>query len=228
MFTDRWKRSETVGARSQAAPAFEASGRGNAVVSASPMTRRSSGLEQFFSHIRGEENLDLLDFSGASQANVEFITSLGHRLYSEDLVATLDFAFGGPDNYAKQLDPAYQQEFLGQNLNFQTRQFDGALLWDALEFLAPPLLTATVDRLRDIIKPGAYLLALFHTEERNDAIPSWHYRITDANTLLLVPRGARRPAQHFSNRAVEKLFQDFDNVKFFLSRDSLREVIVKR
>lgn len=191
------------------------------------MTRRSSGLEQFFSHIRGEENLDLLDFSGASQANIEFITSLRHRLYSEDLVSTLDFAFGGPDNYARQLDPVQQQEFLGQNLTFQTRQFDGALLWDALEFLAPPLLTATIERLHDVMKPGAYLLALFHTEQR-ETIQTWHYRIASANTLLLVPRGSRRPAQHFSNRAVEKLFQDFDNVKFFLSRDSLREVIVKR
>lgn len=228
MFTDRWKRSETVGARTPAAPAFEASGRGNAGVSVSPVTRRSSGLEQFFSQIRGEVNLNLLDFSGASQANIEFITNLGHRLYSEDLVATLDLAFGGSDNYGKQLDPVHQQAFLSQNLNFQARQFDGALLWDALEFLAPPLLAATVERLRDIMKPGAYLLALFHTEERADAINTWHYRIADANSLLLVPRGSRRPAQHFSNRAVEKVFQDFDNVKFFLTRDSLREVIVKR
>lgn len=227
MFTDRWKRSETAGARTQAAPAFEASGRGNTGSSASPTMRRSSGIEQFFSHIRGEEGLQLLDFSGASQANVEFITSLGHRLYSEDMVATLDFAFGGPDNYEKQADPALQQEFLSENLNFQTRQFDGALLWDALEFLAPPLLTATVERLHEIIKPGAYLLALFHTEAR-DAIQTWHYRIADGNTLQLVPRSTRRPAQHFSNREVEKLFQNFDNVKFFLTRDSLREVIVKR
>ncbi|HWR52006.1 MAG TPA: class I SAM-dependent methyltransferase [Bryobacteraceae bacterium] len=228
MFTDRWKRSETADARSHAASAIETSAHRNSDNSASPTKRRSSGLEQFFTHIRGEENLDLLDFSGASQANIEFITSMGHRLYSEDLIATLDFAFGGPDNYGKQLDPVHQQAFLAQNLNFKTRQFDGALLWDALEFLAPPLLPPMVDRLRDIMKPGAYMLALFHTEERCEAVPTWHYRIANGNTLLLAPRGSRRPAQHFSNRAVEKLFQDFDNVKFFLTRDSLREVIVKR
>ena len=50
----------------------------------------------------------------------------------------------------------------------------------------------------------------------------------DAGTLLLTDRGFREPAQLFSNRAVEKLFQEFESVKFFLSRDSLREVIVRR
>jgi hypothetical protein len=40
--------------------------------------------------------------------------------------------------------------------------------------------------------------------------------------------GSRRPAQLFNNRTLEKLFQKFDSVKFFLTRENLREVIVKR
>ena len=38
----------------------------------------------------------------------------------------------------------------------------------------------------------------------------------------------RRPLQLFNNRGVEKLFQRFHSVKFFLARDHLREVIVRR
>jgi len=44
----------------------------------------------------------------------------------------------------------------------------------------------------------------------------------------LTPRGPRARAQYFNNRSLEKLFQKFHSVKFFLTRDSLREVIVRR
>ena len=42
------------------------------------------------------------------------------------------------------------------------------------------------------------------------------------------PREERRPVQYFNNRHLEKIFQEFASVKFFLTRDNLREVIVKR
>jgi hypothetical protein len=32
----------------------------------------------------------------------------------------------------------------------------------------------------------------------------------------------------FNNRSLEKLFGKFESVKFFLTRDNLREVIVRR
>jgi hypothetical protein len=44
----------------------------------------------------------------------------------------------------------------------------------------------------------------------------------------MAARGQRKPAQIFNNRSLERLFQDFQSVKFFLTRDHLREVIVRR
>jgi len=79
-----------------------------------------------------------------------------------------------------------------------------------------------------MVRPGSYLMAMFHAEDRASQVPVYSYRISDAKTLLLSPRGSRKPAQFFNNRAVENLFQGFESVKFFLTRDSLREVIVKR
>ena len=55
-----------------------------------------------------------------------------------------------------------------------------------------------------------------------------HYRIADHKTLMLTPRGYRPAAQFFNNRAIEKVFHRFESVKFFLARDHLREIIVKR
>ena len=47
------------------------------------------------------------------------------------------------------------------------------------------------------------------------------------NTLHVTQLGARRPTQLFNNRSLEKLFDRFASVKFFLTREQLREVIVK-
>ena len=89
-------------------------------------------------------------------------------------------------------------------------------------------LETVVRRLHHMLRPGAYMLALFHSEERAETIATYSYRISDRKTITLGPRGRRRPAQYFNNRSLEKLFQEFESVKFFLTRDHLREVIVRR
>lgn len=193
-----------------------------------PITRQSSGLEQFVTSIRNEDPLSILDFAGASQANVSFITSLGHRLSSEDYLRSLELAFGDGDFYANQADPEQSERFLAENLNFPPDHFDGALVWDALQFLSPALLQITVDRLYDTLKPNSSMLAFFHADEKTLEVPLYQYRIQDQKTLLLTPRGTRARAQFFNNRGLEKLFQRFQSVKFFLTRDHLREIIVKR
>ncbi|HET8547954.1 MAG TPA: hypothetical protein VFL57_08120 [Bryobacteraceae bacterium] len=197
-------------------------------VKGTPLTRHSSGLEQFFFTIRDRPGLSLIDFAGASQANISFITNLGHRLTSDDYVQSLELAFGGGDFYANQADEQRAAAFLADNLTYEDGQFDGALVWDSLQFLGPGLLASTVASLHRVLRPGSSLLAFFHADEKTEIVPTWHYRIADAKTLTLVPRGMLRRAQFFNNRALEKLFQNFASVKFFLSRDSLREVIIRR
>lgn len=190
--------------------------------------RHSNGLDQFFSSIEDRSDLSILDFTGANQANISFITSLGHRLYSDDILRSLDGAFGDGDFFANQSDPHRVEKFVQQSLEFPGHYFNGALVWDTLQFLSAPLLHYTVDRLHEILQPDSYLLAFFHSDEKAGAIPVYSYRIADAKTLRLTRRGQRAPAQFFNNRSLEKLFHKFTSVKFFLTRDHLREVIVKR
>ncbi len=118
--------------------------------------------------------------------------------------------------------------FLRDSLGFPEASRDGILLWDTLDFLPPALLHAAVERLHFICKPGAYLLAFFHADEKAAEVPVYSYRIHDAATLVLATRRMRAPASLFNNRSVEKLFQRYQSVKFFLARDHLREVIVRR
>lgn len=190
-------------------------------------SRPSRGLEQFFAYLRGQSGLSILDLAGASQQNINFITSLGHRLYSEDFVRSLDDVFGD-SRPGQQTNPAQVDQFLQQTLNFENEQFDGVLVWDVLQYLPPALLATTLERLGAIVRPHSYLLAYFHSDEKAQHVPYYSFRIKDQQHLLLTQRGMRKPAQIFNNRSLEKLFQKFESVKFFLTREQLREVIVRR
>jgi hypothetical protein len=186
-------------------------------------------MDQFFSSIRDRSGLSILDLAGASQANITFITELGHRLYSDDILRTLSTSFGMDDQFLlRQAEPERAEYFLKQSLDFLDDTFDGALVWDTLQFLAPPLLQLTVDRLYRVLRPGAYMLSFFSADEKAKVIPVNSYRIQDSKTLQLAARGETRPAQFFNNRAIERLFQSFQSVKFFLTRDNQREVIARR
>ena len=183
--------------------------------------RHSNGLDQFFSYIKGESGLSILDLAGANQANVSFITNLGHRIYSEDFLRSLRFA-GKGDGQPR------PDAFLSQNLKHADASFDGVLVWDVLEYLSAPMLAATVERLFRIAKPGSYLLAVFQAQEKAETVPEYSFRIQDSKTLLVADRGRRKAEHVFNNRSLEKLFHEFESLKFFLARDKLREVIVRR
>jgi hypothetical protein len=189
-------------------------------------TRPSRGLEEFFNNIRGQSGLHLLDLGGATQQNVTFITNLGHRLCTEDFLRILGDVFGTEDT-VDQSNPGRMDFFLRQALDYPDEQFDGVLLWDVLEYLEPTLLNAVIDRLRRMVRPRSYMLAVFHSDDKLQAAPFYSFRIQEVNTLQVTRQGVRRPAQLYNNRSLEKLFGGFDSVKFFLTRERLREVIVK-
>jgi len=191
-------------------------------------TKRSLGLAQFVESVRDESGLSILDLGEISQPNVSFITGLGHRLFSVDFVRTLDSITvpedppGGPSQRNR------IEAFIDQTLGYEPESIDGVFAWDALEHLNRPLLLAVVDRLYEILRPGAYLLAFFHAAEAGEWAPVYSYRIIGPDTLQLTFKTQRRPVERFNNRGIEKLFERYESVKFFLSRDHIREVIVRR
>ncbi len=153
---------------------------------------------------------------------------MGTRLYSEDFFATLEDCFGDGDYYENQRDPGRVESFLVQTFSEQRGPFDGALVWDCLQFLRPSLLERTVDHLHRILEPGAHLLAYFYADDKSQVIPQLQFKIQDEQSLIVEHRGEMPPGQSFTNRNIERLFEDFASTKFFLSRDSIREVLVQR
>jgi hypothetical protein len=214
----------------EAGPQAAETGRPRAVVKSGEKevlyARPSRGLEQFFAFFKDQAGLTVLDLGGAYQENINFITSLGHRFYSEDFVRIFHETFA--DDPADQSNPGQIDFFLRQCLDYPDEQFDGVLAWDVLEYMTAPLLTATVDRLVRILKPRGYLLAFFHSSEQADTVPCYTFRIQDLHSLQVAEQGRRVPPQLFNNRGIEKLFQRFESVKFFLTRERMREVIARK
>jgi hypothetical protein len=192
-------------------------------------TRNSHGLEQFCASLEERSGQSILDLAGANQQTVSFITNYGHRIYPDDFIFQLDHCFGSDgDFYENQQNPRKVEQFLASVLQFPDENYDGVLVWDVLQYLAPSLLALVVERLHRVVRPGSNLLAVFHSEDKLAQVPTFSFRIQDNRTLILLPRGPRKLSQAFNNRTLEKLFQDFQSVKFFLTRGQLRELIIRR
>ena len=189
-------------------------------------TRPSRGLEQFFFNLHGQVGLSILDLAGASQQNIDFLTSLGHKIYSANVVHSMEECFG--EDPSSQTNAGRIEFFLRTNFDYPPETFDGVLMWDSMQFMSQALLTATVDRLADIMRPKSYLLAFFTVNDKAQEVASYSFRIQDSKTLLVTERGMRTTGHVFNNRSLEKLFGKFESVKFFLTRENLREVIVRR
>lgn len=176
--------------------------------------RRSYGLEQITEYLQGFEGGQVVDFGGACQDNIDFVTGLGHRLYAEDVLVTLAGTAGA--------DP-----LPADCLALPRSSVHAAFCWDRLQFLSEPQVEALLGRLHQVLAPGGVLLAIFHPEQAPTASPL-SCRIVGGEQLLITPALAPRPCRPFNPRAIERLFQSFESVKFYLTRDNLQEVIVRR
>ncbi|MGO9650567.1 MAG: class I SAM-dependent methyltransferase [Terriglobales bacterium] len=207
------------------------------------LTRRSSGLAELSRLLLSEEPLCILDIGSTSAANIRYLTERGHKIYSEDLLdASTDPTLVLRDEQGHTaLD---HKRFLAENLVFRNAHFDVVLCWNLADYLDEDLVKPLVARLWSMIRPGGMLLAFFHTQEAGPDAPCYRYHIMGNDTLEMQhieargdvrkgpsgpnSRGVFRLQRVFNNRHIENLFRDFTSIKFFLTRDNIREVLVVR
>jgi SAM-dependent methyltransferase len=189
--------------------------------------RHSSGLAEFTKLLAGQENLCILDLGPTSPQNIAHLTGLGHRVYNEDvLLASMD-----PSFVAKNEDGSTTvdlENFLKENLKYNGQQFDAVLAWDIPDYLHESLVKAMIERVAAVMKPGGVLLAYFHTRDAGPDAPYYRYNIAGKDSLDLQRGPQFRLQRVFNNRHIENLFRDYSNIKFFLARDNVREVLVVR
>jgi hypothetical protein len=197
--------------------------------STTPERRTSNGLEQFFHALRDRQGLRILDLTSGSQPNIQFIAEQGHKPTQDGLLHALDDCFQpGPSFFANQENEQRISKFCSMTLDHPSGVFQGILVWDALQYLASPLLESVVAQFHRITEPGGLLLFYFHADERITEAPAVKYHIADRRTVMITPQNRTRPVHFLSNRAIEKLFAGFTAIKFFVTRDHLREIIVRR
>ncbi len=196
-------------------------------VSGQRISRRSSGFNEFIRAISGEQGLKILDLGSTSPANITFMTGLGHRFHQEDVLRLAnDKSFVLPNGDG---GTSFDVErFFRENLSFPREDFDAVMFWDLADFLPEPLVKPLLERIHIAMKPGAIMLAFFHTKDAGPDAPFYRYNIAAKDTLELQPVRGVRLQRVFNNRNIENLFRDYSSIKFFLGRDNIREILIIR
>jgi SAM-dependent methyltransferase len=207
--------------------------------SAAPLklSRRSSGMGEISRLLKSQDGLCVLDMGSTSPNNIRFFTDKGHKNYSEDLLrSSFEPALRVPDPTGK--STVDSKKFLEENLQYPNAHFDVVLCWNLPDYMEESLVKPTIDRLWSVMKPGGVLLAFFHTRDAGPDSTCYRYHVTETDMLdmqevkFAAPGRAEKQSPRlqrvFNNRHIENLFRDFASIKFFLARDSIREVLVVR
>jgi SAM-dependent methyltransferase len=201
------------------------------------LSRKSSAMVELARLFKSEDPLCVLDIGATSASNIRFFTEKGHRIYSQDLFdASRDPELVTKDEQGNNVVDA--KKFLEENLAYPNGHFDMVFCWNLADYMDESLVKPVIGRLWSVMKPGGMLLAFFHTREAGPDAPYYRYHLTGTDVLEMHAINSRKgrdvPAKPltlqrvFNNRHIENLFRDFASIKFFLSRDNIREVLVVR
>jgi len=190
--------------------------------------RHSGAWAALRKRLQTEAGLRIIDTGFTSPSNVNYLTGMGHSVFLADLVhdaCTVDWKIGTDEDG----NPIWNSKaYLDHCLNFSGRMFDVVLLWTALDYLPEPLVTPVVGHLFSAMKPGAQVLAFFHTRTQGEETVNCRFHITpgdDVEVQLAQPFPIQRA---FTNRSIERLFAGWSGHKQFLAKDSVSEVIITR
>lgn len=201
---------------------------GATALSGPRLPRHSSGWSALLKHLKTEPGLRILDIGPTSSTNINFLTTLGHGVYMADIVTE-----AMRDAWTRAAEPDGEPQFdidgfLDQNLEFSGREFDVVLLWTTLDYIPEVLVSPVIQRFRSSMRPGGRILALFHTRPTGNQTAFCRYHITDSETIEM-QEATNYPVQRvYTNRTIEKIFQSYASMKFYLAQDNLYEVLITR
>jgi SAM-dependent methyltransferase len=189
--------------------------------------RHSRGWAEVRNYLKQAESLRVLDFGSTSPANINYITTLGHSVYMANIVQDAT----RPEwlKTSKDASPEFDVDrFISANLDFSSRDFDVILLWDTANFLPPEMVPALFARLRKVLRPNGLLLAFFHGRLVGPETVFSRFQLSDSDDLAVFDSGNFPVRQVYQNRQVEKFLEGYSNLRFFLGKDNVREVIAVR
>ena len=190
--------------------------------------RVSSGWGDILTWLKQSEGLRVLDFGPTSPQNINFLTGLGHSVYMANIAedaARPEWMLPSEDGKSQRFDV---ERFAQQNLDFSGREFDVVLLWDTADYLPSELVPVLFGRLREVLRSHGRLLAFFHGAAKDVKAPFARYQLTDGKELILLAAGVHPLRGTYNTRQIEQFLSGYADVKFFLAKDNVREVIAHR
>jgi hypothetical protein len=189
--------------------------------------RHSSGWNELLKHLRAQDSLRILDIGPTSSTNINYITNLGHSIYMANVVEEAskpEWIIPGEAG----AEPSFDVErFLHTNFSFSGRMFDVVILWDTADYLPEALVAPVLSRVREVLQPGGLMLAFFHQTSSPDTV-FCRYHLTDTDVVEMQRAGNYPLLNIYNNRKIENMLSGFSSYRFFLAKDSLREVIITR
>lgn len=191
--------------------------------------RHSSGWVAMLKFLQEHPNLRVLDIGPTSSQNINFLTGLGHSVYMADVVHESLSAHWNLPPEEKGGEPRFNVPgFFEQNLNFGGREFDVILLWNTLDYIPQGLVLPLIDHLKDAVRKGGLILAIFHSKATGPNTAFCRYHLTGADTIEMQEAEPHPVQRVYTNRKIEEIFSQFSNSRFFLAKDNLYEVILTR
>ncbi len=196
--------------------------------SAERVPRHSSGWVKILTRLKAQQGLRVLDIGPTSPSNINFLTSLGHSVYMADLVEEAikpEWALPLEEGETQKYDT---EGFLARHMDFGDRQFEIVLLWDALDYVPPPMADAILGKLNLVLAEQGQTLAFFHSRMTGPETVFCRYHVGDGDTIQ-TQEGSDHPVlRNYQNRQIEGLLQPLGACRFLLAKDNTREVIVSR
>ena len=190
--------------------------------------RHSGGWAALRQRLQAEPGLRIMDTGYTSPANINYLTGLGHSVFTADPVQAACTGSWMSGMFEDGLPVWNIDGYLDQALNFSGRTFDLVLLWTALDYLPEALVAPVVVHLYSAMNPGGQVLALFHTRTHGEETVYCRYHVT-AGDDVEVQAAQPFPIQRaFTNRSIEQLFAGWSGHKQYLAKDSVSEVIMTR
>jgi SAM-dependent methyltransferase len=190
--------------------------------------RHSSAWKDLLKFLKSEQGLRILDIGPTSPTNINFLTTLGHGVYMADVVNEAlrgNWMGVADENGVTHFDV---EGFLDNNLDFAGREFDVILLWTTLDYVPQDLVGPLIKRLRSSMRPGGRVLTFFHSKNTGTDTGFCRYHVTDSDSIETQETTGYAVQHVYTNRTIEKLFENYANTKFYLAKDNLYEVIITR
>lgn len=177
----------------------------------------SNVLRVFTERLKRSQNAQLLDLGPVCGENINFFAKRVKRLFVCDMFLRLDLACrqGLPTTH------------VWQHLDYPPLSFDGIMLWGLIDYLDDSEVRKLLDLCNTMLKPSGTLLAVVRDEfTTTSTIDS--YVIADNFEVYL------RPQPHLSlslrtrhNRALLAIVAPFTPIKSFVSRDGIKEILLR-